>query len=422
MTTSPPALRLGIRENRYQFALLVVINGFVGGMVGLERSILPVLAEQEFHVAAQTAVLGFIIAFGLAKAFANYLAGRLSDAWGRRNVLIAGWVLAAPVPFVLMWAPSWGWVIAVNVLLGLSQGLSWSAAVIMKIDLAGPKHRGLAMGINECAGYVMVALAALATGYIAQVYGLRPAPFYLGAGFVVLGLTLSLGWARDTRAHAALESAHSEQERMPAPKSPFWHTTLKHPALSAATQAGLVNNLNDGVAWGLLPLLFVASGLELSAVGVLAAIYPAVWGLGQLLTGGLSDRYGRRGLIAWGMAVQAVGLVAVTQTASFGGFALAMVLLGAGTAMVYPTLLAAIGDVTAPSWRASAVGTYRLWRDLGYVVGALLAGTLADRYDLRTPILAAAALTLASGVVVAVRMGDTRRAHVDATVEPAVAT
>jgi MFS family permease len=406
------SVRLGLRENVAQFSLLVVVNAFVGAMVGMERTILPPIAEQEFHLAAKTAVLSFIVVFGVAKALTNYLAGRLSDRFGRKHVLVGGWLVAAPVPFLLMWAPTWSWVLFANALLGVSQGLTWSTTVIMKIDLAGPAKRGLAMGLNEFAGYFAVAVSALATGFIAAHYGLRPEPFYLGVGFVVIGLLLSALAVRETQHHVAAESKlHGElpPEGMPTQREVFWRTTLLDKNLSSVSQAGLVNNLNDGMAWGLFPLLFAAARMDLGQIGTLAAIYPATWGVTQLFTGAWSDRVGRKWLIASGMWVQAVGIVLVVLASGFAGFATGAALLGVGTAMVYPTLLAAIGDVAHPSWRASSVGVYRLWRDLGYAIGALLAGLIADALGLPAAMWAVAGLTFASGVVVALRMTETLR-------------
>ncbi|WP_339913602.1 MFS transporter [uncultured Brevundimonas sp.] len=408
MTPSPP-LKLGVRNNWAQFSLLVLINAFVGGMVGIERSILPSLAEIEFGLAERTAILSFIAVFGVTKALSNYVAGRLGDRWGRKPVLIAGWIIAAPVPFLLMWAPSWSWVIVANLFLGVSQGLTWSTAVIMKIDLAGPKNRGLAMGLNEFAGYFAVAMAAWATGYIAVHYGLRPEPFYLGVVFVVMGLLLSVGLVRETRGHADHESASQATgpDTPPGQFEIFRRTTWGDRNLSSVTQAGLINNLNDGLAWGLFPLIFMAAGLGLSKIGILAAVYPAVWGVSQLVTGSLSDRVGRKWLIAAGMWVQAIGILLTAVSGTFAAFATAAVLLGLGTAMVYPTLLAAIGDVAQPSWRGSAVGVYRLWRDLGYAFGAIIAGLVADRLGLSAAAVVVAGLTFASGLWVAVRMSET---------------
>jgi MFS family permease len=417
-----PPVQLGLRENLAQFSLLVLINACVGAMVGMERSILPAIAEQEFQLAARTAVLSFIVVFGLTKALTNYVAGRWADRFGRKRVLVAGWIVAAPVPFMLMWAPSWGWILAANVLLGVSQGLTWSTTVIMKIDLAGPSKRGLAMGLNEFAGYFAVALSAFATGLLAVAYGLRPEPFYLGVGFVAVGGLLSLLAVRETLHHVAHESRQAGVVAAPplTPREVFVRVSVADPDLSAVSQAGMVNNLNDGMAWGLFPLLFAAAHMTLAQVGTLAAIYPAVWGLAQLVTGAWSDRVGRRRLIVGGMWIQAVGIVVTALGASFVAFACGAVLLGLGTAMVYPTLLAAIGDVAHPSWRASAVGVYRLWRDMGYAVGAVLAGTVADAFGLTAATLTIAALTFASGVIVAVRMRETlRRAPADRAAAPA---
>lgn len=405
---SAPAL--GIRANLAQFSLLVVVNAFVGAMVGMERSILSPIAEQEFGLEAKVAILSFIVVFGVSKALTNYLAGRLSDAVGRKRVLIGGWLVAAPVPFLLMWAPSWAWVLFANLLLGISQGLTWSTTVIMKIDLAGPKNRGLAMGLNEFAGYFAVAGSALATGYVAARWGLRPEPFYLGVAYVALGLGLSALLVRETHHHVKHEAKLAGDlppDGAPTQREVFWRTTLTDRELSSVTQAGLVNNLNDGMAWGLFPLIFTAAGLGLAAIGWLAALYPAVWGASQLVTGALSDRVGRKWLIAGGMFVQALGIAAVATGSAVPAFVLGQVLLGLGTAMVYPTLLAAIGDVAHPSWRASSVGVYRLWRDLGYAIGALLAGIVADAFGVNAAVWLVGGLTLASGAVVAVRMRET---------------
>ena len=398
-------IRLGLRQNAAQFSLLVLVNAFVGAMVGMERSILPPMAEAEFGLRARAAVLSFIVVFGVSKAGTNYLAGRLSDRFSRKQVLVAGWFVAVPVPFMLMWAPNWSWVLAANALLGLSQGLSWSMTVIMKIDLVGSARRGLAMGLNEFAGYVAVAGAALATGFIAARYGFQPQPFYLGIAFAAAGLLLSALAVRDTKAHAALESSlRKDDDKV---RDVFWRTTLRDRNLSSISQAGLVNNLNDGMAWGLFPLFFAAAHMNLGHIGVLTAIYPAVWGVLQLATGSLSDSLGRKWLIVSGMWIQAVGIGAVIVSSSFAGFAAGAALLGLGTAMVYPTLLAAIGDVAHPSWRASSVGVYRFWRDLGYAVGALLAGLAADALGLSGAMWLVAALTFASGLFAALRMSET---------------
>ncbi|MDQ3504994.1 MAG: MFS transporter [Actinomycetota bacterium] len=408
--------RLGLRANLAQFSLLVAVNALVGGMLGQERTVLPLLAEREFGLTAYTSALTFILAFGATKAVTNYFAGTFCDRYGRKPVLVAGWLIALPVPLLLIWAPSWGWIIAANVLLGVNQGLTWSTTVIMKIDLAGPERRGLAMGLNEAAGYLAVAGTALATGYLAARYGLRPEPFYLGVAYAALGLGLSTLAVRETRDHARLEATthvarsdgrHDHLHAEMTGREVFKYTSFREPALSAASQAGMVNNLNDGLAWGLFPVLFAAGGLSIAQIGVLAALYPAVWGLGQLITGALSDRTGRKPLITAGMLLQASALALVAVSDSFGGWAVAAIMLGAGTAMVYPALLAAIGDVAHPAWRARSVGIYRLWRDGGFAIGALTAGLLADAYGISTAIWVIAALTAGSGLVVATRMYET---------------
>ena len=430
MTDTAPPLgppRLGIGANLAQFSLLVGVNALVGGMIGQERTVLPLLAERVFHLEAFTAALTFIVAFGAVKATTNFFAGTLSDRYGRKPVLVAGWLIGIPVPLLLMWAPSWGWVIVANVLLGLNQGLTWSTTVIMKIDLAGPAKRGLAMGFNEAAGYSAVAATALATGFIAAHYGLRPEPFYLGVAYAGLGLGLSVLFVRETHGHAKYEAtshvaASAGLHDALSTREIFVLTSFKEKALSAASQAGMVNNLNDGLAWGLFPLFFARHGLTVERIGVLAALYPAVWGLGQLATGALSDRWGRKWLIAGGMWTQAAAIGLIAASTTFTWWALGAILLGAGTAMVYPTLLATIGDVAHPTWRARSVGVYRLWRDGGFAVGALLAGIIADLLGLEAAIWTVAALTAASGVVVAVRMYEThRRPNADpAAAAPAV--
>ncbi len=407
---------LGLRANWRQFWLLVAINAFVGAMVGLERTVLPLLAEREFGLVSRSAALSFIVTFGIVKAITNLLAGWLGDRFGRKRVLVAGWIVGAPVPLLVMWAPSWSWIIVANVLLGVNQGLTWSTTVVMKIDLVGPERRGFAMGLNEFAGYLAVALSALGSGLIAERFGLRPEPFYLGIVFVALGLWLSTAFARETRGHARHEatlqddvSTRSRDDTTPAPSLSelVVRTLWRDRALSSACHAGLVNNLNDGLAWGLFPLFFAAAGLPLGRIAVLAFVYPATWGIAQLWTGALSDQIGRKGLIAGGMVIQGIALVAMIGHVGFGWWLACGAALGIGTAMVYPTLLAAVGDVAHPSWRGSAVGIYRMWRDLGYAVGALLAGALADAFGMRSAIGAIGALTVASGVLVAVRMPET---------------
>ena len=414
MTTSKTdaPLRLGLRQNVAQFALLVGVNALVGGMIGQERTVLPLLAKQEFGLTAFTATLTFIVAFGAVKAATNFVAGTLSDRYGRKPVLVAGWIIALPIPLLLIWAPSWGWVIFANVLLGVNQGLTWSTTVVMKIDLVGPARRGFAMGFNEAAGYGAVAITALATGYIAQRWGLRPEPFFLGIAYAALGLGLSVFFVRETRGHARHEAANhvatsgTHHQNLTTGQI-FKLTSFTDKALSSCSQAGLVNNLNDGLAWGLFPIFFAASGISIERIGVLAALYPAVWGLGQLYTGALSDRIGRKPLIVGGMLTQAVAIAWIAATGNFAAWAIGAMVLGAGTAMVYPTLLAAIGDVAHPAWRARSVGIYRLWRDGGFAVGALLAGILADLISIPASIYAVAALTAVSGLVVAFRMYET---------------
>ncbi|TFD75960.1 MFS transporter [Cryobacterium sp. Sr8] len=388
--------------------LLVAVNALVGGTLGQERTVLPLLADEVFHLDRYTGALTYILAFGLAKAGTNYFAGTLSDRYGRKPVLIAGWLIAIPVPLILILGPTWGWIVAANVILGISQGLTWSTTVMMKMDLVGPKQRGLAMGFNEAAGYLGVAATALATGYIAAEHGLRPGPFLLGAAFIALGLGLSVLFVRETHHHAKTEAANHVSVHAHAgslsDRQVFTLTSFRDRSLSSISQAGMVNNLNDGLAWGLFPILFASAGLSIERIGILAAVYPAVWGAGQLITGGLSDRIGRKWLIVGGMIVQAVALGMVAVGDSFGIWLAAAVLLGAGTAMVYPTLLAAIGDVAHPEWRARSVGAYRLWRDGGFAVGALLSGLIADAFGIPAAVAVVAALTAASGLVVAVRM------------------
>jgi MFS family permease len=409
VSTAAP-IRLGLKENLAQFSVLVAVNALVGAMVGQEQTVLPLMAEDEFGLNGYTFLFTYVLAFGLAKAATNYFAGTWSDRYGRKPVLLAGWLLALPVPLLLIWAPAWGWVVAANVLLGVSQGLTWSTTVIMKIDLVGPRQRGLAMGLNEAAGYGAVAVASALAGYLAGQYGLRPVPFLVGLAYAVLGIALTVWAVRETRDHARFETANHTG---PAPAESlsdrlvFKRTTLTDPALSSASQAGLVNNLNFGLSWGLFPLLFATADLTVPQIGVLVALYPAVWGAGQLVTGGLSDRIGRKTLITTGMLTQAVALGGIALADDFAAWAVSTALLGAGTAMVYPTLLAAIGDVAHPSWRARSVGVYRLWRDSGYAFGAVIGGVVADLWDLRAAVWAAVILSLASGITVALRMPET---------------
>jgi MFS family permease len=400
-------VRLGLRENLPQFSLLVLLNAFVGAMVGLERTVLPLLGEQEFGLTSKTAITSFIVSFGVTKAVINLVAARLSDRIGRKPILVAGWVFALPVPFLIIYAPAWWWIDLANVLLGANQAMAWSMTVIMKIDLVGPKRRGLALGLNEFAGYFAVGMMSWITGYIAGQYALRPQPFYLGIAISIIGLLLSILVVRETRGHVAVETRSDRGAPVSAPSLGriFYVTSLGNVSLFAACQAGLVNNLNDGMSWGLYPLYFAALGLGVQRIGVVKAVYPVCWGLLQIATGPLSDRYGRKGLIAWGMIIQAGGIWLTVLVPAYGAWIAGAALQGLGTAMVYPTLLAAITDHAHPTWRASSLGVYRFWRDLGYAVGALLSGLVADLVGLEAAIHLVAALTLASGLVVARLMG-----------------
>lgn len=401
-------IKLGLKENAFQFTLLVIVNAFVGAMIGLERTLLPEIAEKDFGMVAKSAILSFIVMFGLSKAFTNYFAGRFSDKYGRKIVLIIGWLFAIPVPFLLIKAPNWNWIILANLFLGVSQGLTWSTTVIMKIDLVGSKQRGLAMGLNEFAGYFAVAISALLTGYIASIYGHRPEPFYLGIGYVVVGLMLSIFLVKETKHHVHYEiKNHHTEINLPSQKEIFVKTSFTDKNLSSVTQAGFINNLNDGMAWGLFPMLYASLGFDLKAIGILAAVYPASWGLLQIITGYTSDKIGRKMPIVFGMWIQAIGIAIIALNSSFLLFFLGNLLLGLGTALVYPTLLAAIGDVAHPSWRASSVGVYRLWRDSGYAAGAVIAGLTADYFGLRSAIWLVALLTFFSGVIVLSRMRET---------------
>jgi MFS family permease len=407
----PRAVRLGLRENAGQFALLVLVNAFVGGMVGLERTVVPLIGSEEFGLVLRTAIFSFIVTFGLVKAASNLFAGGLADRFGRKRVLVAGWLVGVPVPLVLMYAPSWEWIVAANVLLGINQGLAWSMTVIMKIDLVGPRGRGLAVGLNEFAGYLAVGLTALATGYLASAYGLRPEPFYLGVAYAVLGLLVSVFLVRDTREHVRLEAEEHPPESSPLGfREVFRRTSYGDRNLFACSQAGLVNNLNDGMSWGVFPLFFQSFGLGVGRIGVLKAVYPAVWGCFQVFTGPLSDRWGRKGLIVAGMWTQAAGIFVTVATRDFGWWLLGSVLLGLGTAMVYPALIAAVSDASHPSWRARSLSVYRFWRDLGYAVGALSAGIVADVFGISWAIGSVGVLTLLSGAVVAALMREGEQA------------
>jgi MFS family permease len=403
-------VRLGLAENLPQFLMLMIVNAMVGGMVGLERTVVPLIGAEEFRIASTTLIASFIVSFGVVKAFTNLVTGHLADLYGRKRLLILGWLVALPVPFIIMWAPAWSWIIVANALLGVSQGLTWSTTVIMKIDLVGPKSRGLAVGLNEFTGYVALAATAFVSGYIAQRHGLRPAPFYLGIAYGIVGLALSVLLVRDTRDHVQLETAnHAAVPQSLSFRQVFGRTTYGDRNLFAASQAGLVNNLNDGMSWGIFPLYFAAFGLSIERIGILKAAYPAVWSILQTITGPLSDRWGRKGLIVAGMWVQAIGLAVTALSGAFTGWLIGSLLLGVGTAMVYPALLAVVSDVAHPSWRARALSVYRFWRDLGYAIGAVSAGLIADFFGLRWAIVAVAVVTFLSGTVVGVVMREQRR-------------
>src|SRR5437899_2488740 len=398
-------VRLGLRENWRQFALLILINAFVGGMVGIERTVVPLVGAEEFGITSTTIVVSFIVSFGVIKALANLVSGQLADAWGRKHVLVLGWLVGLPVPFMIMWAPSWGWVVAANALLGINQGLAWSMTVLMKVDLVGPKSRGLAVGLNEFAGYLAVGVTAFLTGYLASRYGLRPVPIYLGVGYAVFGALLSITLVRDTRQHVRLEAAaHSQQSTPMSFREIFVLTSFRDRNLFGASQAGLVNNLNDGMSWGVFPLFFASFGLGVERIGILKAVYPAVWGVLQTLTGPLSDRWGRKGLIVAGMWVQAAGLFLTAATRQFEWWLVGSLLLGLGTAMVYPSLIAAVSDASHPTWRARSLSVYRFWRDLGYAIGALSAGIIADLFGMAWAIAIIGAVTFLSGAIVAAVM------------------
>jgi MFS family permease len=394
-------IRPGLQENWRQFTLLIIVNAFVGGMVGLERTIIPEIGEADFGLAAKTAILSFIVVFGITKALTNYYTGILAHKFGRRNLLIIGWIFALPVPIIFMQAESWNWIIAANVLLGINQGLAWSSTVMMKIDLVGERNRGLAMGLNEFAGYVALAAVAFATGYIAHDYGLRPYPFYLGIVLSITGLAVSLLFIKDTNKHVLLEANVST---VPKLENVFWDTTWKHKNLGSVTQAGLVNNLNDGMVWGLFPLLLASKGFHLEETGIIVATYPAVWGIGQLFTGTLADKFCKRNLLFWGMLLQGAALVVMVWANTFWMFVFLSSILGIGTAIVYPTFLAAVSDHTHPEQRPQSIGIFRLWRDLGYAIGAVLTGVMADRYGLLAPVLFIGLLTILSAMILQYRM------------------
>lgn len=395
------SIQLGLKENWKQFSLLVLINAFVGGMVGMERSILPRIAEIEFHIAAKTAILSFIIVFGIVKAITNYYTGTLANRFGRKKLLVAGWIIGLPIPFILMFAPSWSWIIAANVLLGINQGLTWSSTVVMKIDLVGEKQRGFAMGLNEFAGYIAVALVAFLTGWIASEYGIRPYPFYTGIVLVIFGLLGSLFLIKDTRHHVAQETINNSIPRL---QHIFWDTTWKDKNLGSVTQAGLINNLNDGMAWGIFPILLATKGFSIAEIGIVTAIYPAVWGIGQLFTGRMADKFCKKDMLYVGMLLQAVALIVLVWAETMSHFITLSAILGWGTAMVYPTFLATVAENTHPQDRAKSIGIFRLWRDLGYAIGAIFTGILADWYNINFAILFIGFLTFISSLIIQFRM------------------
>lgn len=394
-------IKLGLKENWKQFTLLVIINAFVGGMVGLERSILPQIAEKEFAIAAKTAILSFIIVFGIVKAISNYYSGTLANKFGRKKLLVAGWIIAIPIPFILMFAPTWSWIIAANILLGINQGLTWSSTVVMKIDLVGEKQRGFAMGLNEFAGYIAVAAVAFLTGWIASEYGIRPYPFYIGIVLVGLGLLGSVFFIKDTKQHVAKESINNTIPRL---KNIFWDTTWKNKNLGSVTQAGLINNLNDGMAWGIFPILLATKGFTIGEIGIVTAIYPAVWGIGQLFTGKMADTFCKKDMLYVGMVLQAIALIVLVWANTMFHFIILSSILGWGTAMVYPTFLATVAENTNPQDRAKSIGIFRLWRDLGYAIGAILTGIIADLISMNASIIFIGLLTLASAFIIRYRM------------------
>jgi len=394
-------IELGLKNNWKQFTILVIVNAFVGGMIGMERTIFPQFAELEFGVSSKTAILSFITAFGITKAVANYYTGKLANRFGRKNLLLLGWLLAIPIPFILIYAPSWSWVIGANVLLGASQGLTWSSTVVMKIDLVGEKDRGLAMGLNEFSGYFAVGIIAFLSGYVAGEYGITPYPFYIGIFISIVGFLLSLIWVKDTRGFVKKESQTNQSQAL---KNIFWDTSIRHKTLSSVTQAGLVNNLNDGMIWGLLPILLFSLHYDTENIGIISAIYPTVWGISQLFTGKMSDVYSKKRMLFWGMLMQGLAILVLPFTESFIALSLLAATLGFGTALVYPTFLSTIAQATSPAQRAESIGTYRLWRDLGYAFGAIISGITADLFGINNAIFLIGVLTILSAMVIQVRM------------------
>ncbi|MEH6620718.1 MFS transporter [Maribacter arcticus] len=403
-------IKLGLKENWKQFTILVIVNAFVGGMIGMERTIFPQFAELEFGVASKTAILSFIAAFGVTKAIANYFTGRLANKFGRKNLLLFGWLIAIPIPFILIYAPSWSWVIFANVLLGVSQGLTWSSTVVMKIDLVGEKDRGFAMGLNEFAGYFAVGVVAFLTGYIANTYGITPYPFYIGIFISIVGFILTAIWVKDTRVFVHKESATDNTAQL---DNIFLETTLKNKTLSSVTQAGLVNNLNDGMIWGLLPIVLLSLNFDNANIGIITAIYPTVWGIGQLFTGKMSDHYSKKGMLFWGMLLQGLAILLIPFSSDFYVLVSISAILGLGTALVYPTFLSTIAQATSPKQRAESIGTFRLWRDLGYAFGAVISGVTADLFGIEYAIFLIGGLTIISSLVIKFRMPEQIKATKD---------
>jgi MFS family permease len=397
---------LGLKENWQQFTLLILVNAFVGGMVGIERSIFPQFAEGVFGISSNTAILSFIIAFGISKAIANYYTGKLANKVGRRNLLLIGWIIALPIPILLIYAPTWSWVVAANILLGISQGLTWSSTVLMKIDLVGEKNRGLAMGLNEFAGYFAVGLFAFLSGYVANKYGITPYPFYMGIGISIIGLLLTLIWVKDTKVFVQQEA---KTDSKPMLRNTFLSTTFKDKTLSAVTQAGMVNNLNDGMIWGLLPIALISLSFNTENIGIITAIYPTVWGIGQLFTGKMADHYSKKGMLFYGMLAQGLAVMLIPFASGFLSLAILSAVLGLGTALVYPTFLATIAEATHPTQRAESIGTFRLWRDLGYAIGAILSGIVADTFGVPAAIVLIGLITVASSLIIQIRMPSTSK-------------
>jgi len=397
-------VKLGLKENWKQFTILVIVNAFVGGMIGMERTILPQFAELEFGVASKTALLSFITAFGITKAIANYFTGKLANKFGRKNLLLFGWFLAIPIPFILIYAPSWSWVIVANVLLGISQGLTWSSTVVMKIDLVGEKDRGFAMGLNEFAGYFAVGIIAFFSGYVANNYGVTPYPFYIGVFISLTGFVITALWVKDTRVFVQKESATDNTKQL---NNVFLETTFRNKTLSSVTQAGLVNNLNDGMIWGLLPIVLFSLHYDNATIGLITAIYPTVWGIGQLFTGKMSDHYSKKAMLFWGMLLQGAAILLMPYANTVYLFIVISVVLGLGTALVYPTFLTTIAQATSPKQRAESIGTFRLWRDLGYAFGAIISGVTADLFGIQYAIILIGSLTIISSIIIKIRMPNT---------------